>query len=147
MVLVATLAILFFGLVFIRPLLVLLRVPRSVMMPVIFVLCVVGSYSIASRLFDVWVMLGFGVAAFLMRRFGYPVAPFVLGLVLGDILDKNLRRALTLSDGDLTPFVTRPISAVLAGLVVVILLSNVPLVAAMLGRARARLAPSTRKAA
>ncbi|HYF52874.1 MAG TPA: tripartite tricarboxylate transporter permease [Salinarimonas sp.] len=147
MVLVATLAILVFGLVMIRPLLVLLRVPRTVMMPIIFVLCVVGSYSIASRLFDVWVMLGFGAAAFLMRRFGYPVAPFVLGLVLGDILDKNLRRALTLSDGDLTPFVTRPISAVLAAIAVFVLLSNVPAVGAALGRLKARVLPSTGGAA
>lgn len=147
MVLVATLAILFFGLAFIRPLLILLRVPRSVMMPVVFVLCVVGAYSISSRLFDVWVMLGFGVLAFLMRRSGYPVAPFVLGLVLGDILDKNLRRALTLSDGDLTPFVTRPISAVLAGLVVLVLLSSLPGVGAGLARLKARLLPSPRNAA
>ncbi len=148
MVLIATLAILFFGLVFIRPLLVVLRIPRTVMMPVIFVLCVVGAYSIASRVFDVWVMLGFGTLAFLMRRFGYPIAPFVLGLVLGDILDKNLRRALTLSDGDLTPFLTRPISGVLAGIVALIVLANVPGVAAGAGRmgrwAAGKLVPSTR---
>jgi putative tricarboxylic transport membrane protein len=140
MVLIATIAILIFGLVLIRPLLYLLRIPRTVMMPVIFVLCVVGSYSIASRLFDVWVMLGFGTLAFLMRRFGYPIAPFVLGLVLGDLLDKNLRRALTLSDGDLTPFVTRPISAVLAVIALLILLANIPAVHAGLARLRTRLA-------
>jgi len=146
-VLLATIGILFFGLFFIRPLLLVLRIPRTVMMPIIFVLCTVGSFSIASRLFDVWVMLGFGTLAFLMRRFGYPVAPFVLGLVLGDILDKNLRRALTLSDGDLSPFLTRPISAVIAFIVLATFLSNIPAFGAWLRRIRARLAPSARNAA
>ena len=123
--LVATLSILVFGLVMVRPLVHVLRVPRSIIMPIIFVLCVVGAFSIASRLFDVYLMLGIGVLAFLLRRAGYPVAPFVLGLVLGDILDKSLRRGLMLTDGDPTPFFTRPISAVLAttAIVSVLLLS------------------------
>src|SRR3712207_5379878 len=128
MVLFATLGILFFGLFFIRPLLKILQIPRSIMMPIIFVLCTVGSFSIGWRLFDVWTMLGFGTLAFVMRRYGYPIAPFVLGLVLGDILDKNLRRGLVLSDGDLLPFFTRPISAVIAALVLYTFLSNVPAV-------------------
>ena len=118
MTLFATLAILFFGLFMVRPLLKLIMVPRSIIMPIIFVLCTVGSYSIASRLFDVWIMLTVGVAAFVLRKFGYPVAPFVLGLVLGDIVDKSLRRGLVLSDGSLAPFFTRPISAILAAIVV-----------------------------
>jgi len=147
MVLFATIGILFFGLFFIRPLLAILRIPRGVMMPIIFVLCTVGSYSIASRLFDVWVMLGFGTLAFVMRRFGYPIAPFVLGLVLGDILDKSLRRGLVLSDGDLLPFVTRPLSAVIAALVVLTFLSNVPAVSEAFGRLRARLFGRLRSAA
>jgi putative tricarboxylic transport membrane protein len=88
--------------------------------------CTVGSFSIAWRLFDVWTMLGFGTLAFVMRRYGYPVAPFVLGLVLGDILDKSLRRGLVLSDGDLLPFFTRPLSAVIAVLVIYTFLSNIP---------------------
>jgi putative tricarboxylic transport membrane protein len=111
------------------------------MMPIIFVLCTVGSFSIASRLFDVWAMLGFGTLAFVMRRYGYPVAPFVLGLVLGDILDKNLRRGLVLSDGDLLPFFTRPLSAVIAALVLYTFLSNVPSVRAAAARLRARVWP------
>ncbi len=71
-------------------------------------------------------MLGFGTLVFVMRRYGYPAAPFVLGLVLGDILDKNLRRGLVLSDGDLLPFFTRPISALLAILVLWTFVTNVP---------------------
>ena len=84
---------------------------ERVIMPIVFVLCVVGSYAISQRLFDVWVMLGFGMLGFVLRRLKYPVAPFVLGLVLGDLIDKSLRRGLVLSDGSLVPFFTRPISA------------------------------------
>jgi len=120
--LMATLAILFFGLFLVRPLLWVLRVPRAIIMPVVFVLCVLGSYAIASRVFDIWVMLAVGVVCFVLRRQGYPVAPFVLGLVLGDIVDKSLRRGLVISDGDLTPFFTRPIAGVLAALVVLTVL-------------------------
>jgi putative tricarboxylic transport membrane protein len=124
--LLATLAILVFGLVLVRPILWVLRVPRDIIMPIVFVLCVLGAYSITQRLFDVWVMLVVGVVCFLLRRRGFPVAPFVLGLVLGDIIDKSLRRGLVLSDGSLAPFFTRPISAVLALLVLALLLSQVP---------------------
>lgn len=113
MIFLASLAILFYGLVLTKPLLKVLMVPREKLMPVIFVLCAIGAFAIASRTFDVWVMLGFGVAGFVLREMKYPMAPLVLGIVLGDILDKNLRRGLVLSDGDLTPFFTRPISLVL----------------------------------
>jgi putative tricarboxylic transport membrane protein len=132
--LVATLSILVFGLVLVRPIVQILRVPREIVMPIVFVLCVLGSYSIASRLFDVWVMLAVGVVCFLLRRQGFPVAPFVLGLVLGDIVDKSLRRGLVLSDGSLLPFFTRPISAVLALLVLAMLLAQVPAVRRRLAR-------------
>jgi putative tricarboxylic transport membrane protein len=123
--LVATLAILLFGLIMVRPILWVLQVPRDIIMPIVFVLCVLGSYSITQRLFDVWVMLVSGIVCFALRRRGFPVAPFVLGLVLGDIIDKSLRRGLVLSDGSFEPFVTRPISGVLAVVVVIMLLSQI----------------------
>jgi putative tricarboxylic transport membrane protein len=113
MMLLATLAILAYGLLLTRPLLYVLAVPRERLMPVIFVLCTVGAFAIASRVFDIWVMLVFGVIGFVLREMRYPMAPLVLGLVLGDILDKSLRRGLVLTDGALGPFFTRPISAVL----------------------------------
>jgi putative tricarboxylic transport membrane protein len=113
MILLASLAILLYGMVLTRPLLKVLLVRREKLMPVIFVLCTIGAFAIASRLFDVWVMLGFGVLGFALREMRYPMAPLVLGVVLGDILDKSLRRGLVLSDGELTPFFVRPISMVL----------------------------------
>jgi putative tricarboxylic transport membrane protein len=140
MLLFATIGIAFFGLFFIKPLLRVLEIPRTILMPVIFVLCTIGSYSLSSRLFDVWTMLGFGTLIFFMRQYGYPAAPFVLGLVLGDILDKNLRRGLVLTDGDLLPFITRPLSFLLMLLVVWTFVTNVPSVHAAMLRWRAALA-------
>jgi len=113
MVLMATLAMLAFGLLLTKPLLTVLRIPPTRLMPIIMVLCTVGSFAIASRIFDIWVMLAFGIIGFVLRRYGFPLAPLILGVVLGPILDSNLRRGLLLSDGNLTPFLTRPISAVL----------------------------------
>jgi putative tricarboxylic transport membrane protein len=113
MVLFASLAMLAFGLSMTKPLLKVLSVPRTRLMPVVFVLCAIGSYAIAERTFDIGVMIGFGLVGFALREMKYPMAPLVLGIILGDILDKNLRRGLVLSDGDLTPFFTRPICIVL----------------------------------
>jgi putative tricarboxylic transport membrane protein len=113
MILYASFAILILGLALARPLLLVLSVSRERLMPIIFTLCTIGSFAIASRLFDVWVMLGFGIVGFLLRIMGYPMAPLVLGIVLGDLLDKSFRRGMVLSDGSLVPFLTRPISAAL----------------------------------
>ncbi|MES2973650.1 MAG: tripartite tricarboxylate transporter permease [Pseudomonadota bacterium] len=138
MTLLATLGMLFFGLFLIKPLLAVIRIPRSIIMPVIMVMCTVGSFAIASRLFDVYIMLFIGVCGFLLRRLNYPIPPFVLGIVLGDILDKSLRRGLTLSDGDLSPFITRPICALLAAVTVFTMVMYVPAVnrAVRAGQAR-----------
>jgi len=125
MMLYATLGILIFGLLLVRPLIKVLQVPREIIMPIVFVLCVIGSFAIAQRLFDVWTMIGFGILGYAMRQYNYPMAPFVLGIVLGDLLDKNLRRGLVLSDGDLTPFVTRPISALLCGICLLAIALNI----------------------
>ncbi|HLT78526.1 MAG TPA: tripartite tricarboxylate transporter permease, partial [Ferrovibrio sp.] len=126
MMLLASFGILFYGLVLTKVLVKVLLVPRALIMPVIFVLCAVGSYAIASRPFDILVMLVFGVLGLVLRQFNYPPAPLVLGIVLGDLLDKNLRRGLTLSDGDLAPFFTRPISLIVFLLVAFTVLMSVP---------------------
>lgn len=122
----ATLGMLFYGLFLVRPLLAVIRIPRSIIMPVIFVLCTVGAFAIASRVFDIWLMVFIGVCCFVLRKCNYPIAPFVLGLVLGDILDKSLRRGLQITNGDLTPFFTRPVSALLAAITLFTLLMYVP---------------------
>jgi putative tricarboxylic transport membrane protein len=103
-------------------------------MPVIFVLCTIGSFAIASRLFDIWVMLAFGLIGFVLREMRYPMAPLVLGLVLGDILDKSLRRGLVLTDGGLGPFFTRPISLALWLAILLTVLLSFGTVRGALGR-------------
>jgi putative tricarboxylic transport membrane protein len=103
-----------------------LRIKRTVLMPIIFLLCTVGAFASASRLFDIYCMLAIGIGAFFLRRRGYQMAPFVLGLVLGGLLDKSLRRGLVLSDGSLEPFFTRPISIGFASVTILILLLYIP---------------------
>ena len=134
MVLAASAGVLILGLILTRPLLLVLRVRREYLMPVIFVLCTIGSFAIASRIFDVWVMLGFGIFGFLLREMNYPMAPLVLGIVLGDILDKNFRRSMVLSDGSIEPLFTRPISAVLAAITIGVICLAIPEVRQSLGR-------------
>ena len=132
----ATIGITVFGLALTRPLLYVLRIPRERLMPIVFVLCVIGPYAITQRMFDVWVMLFFGVVGFALRRMDYPMAPLVLGIILGDLLDKNLRRGLVLSDGDLSPFFTRPISIVFCALVILTILLSIGPVRSGLGAIR-----------
>ncbi len=122
----ATITILIFGLFLVKPLLLILRIRRTVLMPVIFLLCTVGAFASASRLFDIYAMLVIGVGAFFLRRRGYQMAPFVLGLVLGPLLDKSLRRGLVLSDGSIAPFFTRPISMAFAIVVIFTMLLYIP---------------------
>ncbi len=126
MVFAASMGVLILGLLLTRPMLLVLRVSRERLMPVIFVLCTVGSFAIASRIYDIWVMLGFGVIGFLLREMKYPMAPLVLGIVLGDILDKNFRRSMVLSDGSIEPLFTRPISAVLAIITISVVCLAIP---------------------
>jgi putative tricarboxylic transport membrane protein len=126
MVFWASVAMLAIGLLLTRPMLFVLRIRREWLMGTIFVLCAVGSFAIAGRLFDVWVMIAFGLIGFLMRETGFPIAPLILGVVLGPILDNNLRRSLSLTQGDPVPFFTRPISAVIAATVLLILILALP---------------------
>jgi putative tricarboxylic transport membrane protein len=118
MILIANVAMLILGLSMVRTLVKVLLIPRERLMPVIFVLCAIGAYAVTTRMFDVWVMLAFGLIGYGLRRMDYPMAPLILGIVLGDIVDKNLRRGLVLSDGSLEPFLMRPISGALVAIIV-----------------------------
>jgi putative tricarboxylic transport membrane protein len=134
MLVFATIAITVYGLALTRPLLAVMRVRRERLMPVVAVLCVVGAFAITQRMFDVHVMLVFGVVGFLLREMRYPMAPLVMGIILGELLDVNLRRGLLLSGGDPSPFFTRPISATLAAVIVVSVILSLPMVRRRLAR-------------
>ena len=89
-------------------------VPKSILFPVVLVLCVVGAYALGNAMATVYVLLASGVFGYLMVKFGYPLAPFILGVILGDQIEINLVRSL-MTDSNLWLFVTRPISALLLG--------------------------------
>jgi putative tricarboxylic transport membrane protein len=97
------------------------RVRPAVLMPVVLILCVIGAYAVNNSMFDVWVMLGFGVFGFLMHRYGFEAAPVVLGLVLGRVLENSLRQSMTILEGNVWGFWSRPISATLMVLVILAL--------------------------
>lgn len=96
-----------------------LRLPYSILYPAILLICVVGVYTLNNHIFDVYAMLILGIAGYFMKKYDIPGAPMVIGLILGPILEQNLYRALSLAHGDITVFVTRPISAVLLGIAAV----------------------------
>jgi putative tricarboxylic transport membrane protein len=89
-----------------------LKVPYSILFPLILMFCIVGVFASGNAVFDVFVMVVFGVLGYLMRKFGYEPAPLVLAFVLGPMLENNLRKSLIMSQGDFSVFVERPISAV-----------------------------------
>lgn len=126
MLILAACASLLISLVGVRFQVKILAIPRPILMPIVFTLCVIGSFAINVRIFDLWVMFGFGLIGYAMRQYNYPAAPIVLGVILGDMLDVSLRRALIRTDGDLTPFFTRPISLILLALTLVTIASRVP---------------------
>jgi putative tricarboxylic transport membrane protein len=101
----------------------ILRIPAAVLMPLILLFCVVGSFAINNSLFGVVVMGVAGVLAFYMERWGFPVAPTILGLVLGTMLEEHFFSSLVKSDGRLLAFFERPIAAGLGALVLLIWLA------------------------
>lgn len=98
----------------------ILRIPYHVLYPAILVFICVGVYSIRNSVFDVAVSTLFGLLGYVMRRFGFPAAPLLLGLVLGPFLEQNFRRSLMLSRGDLMTFIERPISGTIVAITVLV---------------------------
>ncbi len=104
----AMLAMEYFGMrMFVR----LLKIPKRYLLPVIIALCVVGSFGLNNRVFDVWSLFFFGFLGYTLEKRGFPLPPIILGFILGPIAEENLRRGLMLSDGTFLPFLTRPIAA------------------------------------
>lgn len=93
-------------------------VPKHILVPVVLSFCVVGVFALNNRLTDVFLLFFVGVVGYLMRKLDYPLAPLVLGVILGPIAETNLRRAL-MADDDWSLFLTRPVSAILLLLAVV----------------------------
>jgi putative tricarboxylic transport membrane protein len=101
------------GVAMIRVFARVVNIKQGYLIPGILLLCFVGSYAVANNVFDMTVAVAFGVIGFLMQRFGYPVAPMVLALILGPLAEEKLRQALVMSQGSWLIFIERPIAVVL----------------------------------
>jgi putative tricarboxylic transport membrane protein len=118
--LIANFMMLGMGMVLTKQFAKVLRTPKHIMVPVILVLCVAGAYGAGNSMFEVRLALTLGVFAFFAVKLGFPVAPMVLGLVLGPVIEPNFRRALIGSQMNPAIFITSPISAVFLALTVLI---------------------------
>jgi putative tricarboxylic transport membrane protein len=86
----------------------LIYLPRGFVLPIVMMFCVIGSYALNNTMFDVWVMLGFGVVGFLLEKARIPLGPFVIGFVLAPLAEEKRRSGLMMTAGDFTPIFTRP---------------------------------------
>jgi TctA family transporter len=118
----------------------MLKVPREVLMPIILILCMVGAFAINNTVFGVAIMLVLGVIAFLMEENGFPVAPAILGLVLGTMIERNFMQSMIKADGNLLAFFDRPIAATLG--VITIAIWVLVVAGAVRGHRRSRRVPT-----
>jgi putative tricarboxylic transport membrane protein len=103
-----------------------LKIPYKILFPLILLFCLIGVYSVNNSVFDIYVMLIFGIMGYLMKKFEYEGAPLVLAFVLGPLMEHNLRKALIISQGDFSVFFTRPLAA--ASLIVALFLLISPFI-------------------
>lgn len=104
----------------------ILKIPYKILFPLIILFCLVGVYSVNNSVFDIYVMLIFGIIGYLMKKFEYEGAPLVLAFVLGPMMENNLRKSLIMSQGDFSIFFTRPLAA--ASLIIALFLLISPLI-------------------
>ncbi len=114
----------------------ILRIPFSVIAPVIIVICAIGSYTVHNSIFDVWMMVVFGVAGYAFKKLNYPLAPLVLAIVLGDRAEASFRQAMLVSQGDLSVFFDNKLVGTMTTLALVLLFW--PLASWLLAKLRSR---------
>jgi putative tricarboxylic transport membrane protein len=102
----------------------ILKVPYRMLIPLILLCCLIGAYSTGNNAMDVVIMIIFGVVGYVLRKVGYELAPLILALILGPLMETNFRNSLTLSDGSLLIFLTRPISVTFLAISALLLLST-----------------------
>jgi putative tricarboxylic transport membrane protein len=112
----------------------ILRVPFSVIAPVIVVLCAIGAYTVHNAMFDVWMMVVFGILGYLFKKLQYPLAPLVLAIVLGDNAEASFRQAMLVSQGDMSIFFSKKLVGFMTGLALLLLFW--PAIAWLLAKAR-----------
>ena len=102
-----------------------LRIPKFYLIPIVLLLCSIGTFALQASVFDLMVMLGFGLVGILFRATNYPLSPIVIGLILGPVLENNLRRALLISQDGYWIFVERPVSAVLVTINIALVIGGI----------------------
>ncbi|MBM4338408.1 MAG: transporter [Deltaproteobacteria bacterium] len=122
----ASFAMLICGLVLAKQVVKVLRIPPPIFMPVVLALCVIGSYALGTKVFNLYLMVPVGILAYFMQSMGYPIAPLVIGVILGPMADENIRRALMVSQGSFLPFFTRPVALMLLLIIVWMFVSQMP---------------------
>jgi putative tricarboxylic transport membrane protein len=122
--LLASFAMWIIGMTLAKQVVKLLRVPAALFMPVVAVLCLIGSYSLGLKVFNLYLMIPMGILTYYITNMGYPIPPLVIGVILGTMADANLRRGLMVSQGSLAPFFTRPIALVLLITVILTFVTN-----------------------
>jgi putative tricarboxylic transport membrane protein len=123
---VASLAMWVAGMLLARQVVKVLRIPTQIFMPIIGVLCMIGSYALGINIFNLYLMLPVGIVSYFLTEMGYPIAPLVIGVILGPMADENLRRALMVSQGSFLPIFTRPVSLILFLIIIWTLVSQIP---------------------
>jgi putative tricarboxylic transport membrane protein len=99
----------------------ILRIPFSVIAPIIIVICAIGAYTVHNAIFDVWMMVVFGVLGYFFKKLQYPLAPLVLAIVLGDAAEASFRQAMLVSQGDMTIFFSNKLVGLLTTLALLLL--------------------------
>lgn len=122
--LVANIAMLIVGLLGIRFFTRAITMKKSFLLPTIFVLSIVGAYSMRNNIFDIWVALTFGIVGYFLQRYRFPVSPILLALILGPMAESNLRRALIIADNSLIDVISRPITAIFLVLALLSLITS-----------------------
>lgn len=114
------------GISCIRVFIKVLSVPKEILVPVIMVLCVVGSYAMSNSIFDVWIMLGFGILGYFLQKMQASASPAILGLILGGMAESHFKRALLMAEGSYATFISSPIA--IAFLVLICVSLMIPLI-------------------
>ena len=122
--LLASLTMWITGMLLAKQVVKVLRIPPQIFMPIIGVLCIIGSYALGMNIFNLYLMLPVGIIAYFLTEMGYPIAPLVIGVILGPMADENLRRALMVSQGSFLPVFTRPVSLILFLIIVLTVVSQ-----------------------
>lgn len=112
----------------------ILRIPFSIIAPVIIVICAIGAYTVHTAMFDIWLMLVFGVIGYLFKKLDYPLAPMVLALVLGDKAEDSFRQAMLTSQGEMSIMFSNPLVGSITGLALLMLFW--PLIGRLIAKVR-----------